>query len=1401
MNLNLNIELYGSKSVLPVYCGNCRGTAFYIGNNLFLTAWHVVSDSKYDDANIRVVFEEQDIYCELIEFTNMDVALLKSYNDVKEIEAIPLLKTEFKLHLDLEIIGFPQEIGNGIDYFGICVKNLRSLGDNSRGFDTMVIRTEAFGFHSYVGFSGSPVLNEAGYAVGIVTDQLHNTLGYTSIYSIAEKLDEKGIIYETNADVHDNRPYGLGTCIQRVRDSITRAKSRYNNELHVKDTVLENDLSYFCGLNVLLIREQLRESYIRWYNHIPEYYKVAVDGMLAFKKFIDNGEISDQFYYDVEFLADRRRDKKSDDYFIQGIYRTMFLKLIDQIRDMQDVEALAKEKFLFITGDAGCGKTHHLCHVVESLCQHVNVYLLFGMDFCANKDPEKTICEILCWKNNNALKELNDEMVKKGKYATFFIDALNEGAGTFFWHEKLPQLKSIFESYKNIKLVVSVRTMEPDDALINQFKGWNMRSISGFSDIGVAIERYFKNSHIAEDPQDYINVQEFRKPLFLKIFCKAFYSLPLENRKDIDILQLYSIYFCDRNYEVSLGADEDPQRNVTLRMMSQIGERSLLSYNCCDIPREKAIQIGNKLCHFRTWSKNLYHNLLKANLLMEYNTREGMKTAFEYDSMGDYLRAYCMLMYNKNDNERMNHLLRLVSDRNKKMLNQKEWNHLYNTITAFLSVWNPDKTVWKRIEFTDGSLSRMLLDSLSLRNMQSSKSTLHDDDIAAIVIKNDDYLKPDFIFKNFSLYRNHLIAPIHEKLLKMDMVERDERWTINVNRLLDDYSYLYTINQVEINNEKDCIVYVHLLCWLLTSSHPKLRYNVTRRIHAILLDRQELCTQLINSFYKVNDPYILQGVYSAVYGVLLVTRNAELAHNVTELIYINYYKNIINVPSEISVRCWTLKIIELNSVLNPTDNYWVRSQPPYVRTDNLMVTSDNKFKSELYFGTDRGSIRLYTSLFQWDFNRYIIGTNSRANSQTYIKDDNGVLLQDITNAVAYRIKEVYKYSRHISNYDSSLPYNSRMINSHERIGKKYQWIALGEVKAYLSDTCKMTKDWWSKELAEKPYPWYDNIRDSFDPTLKIDENALGIDSDLFETVKYSNIFEDDSHEWSESRDNAPIPYIIISDKEGKEWVNITGYQTVRQTKDGESRESFLYYCPCLVKNENVLAFEEWAKNQNFYGRWMPENTGNYEFLWNEFPWSDSYKQMHNDEFEIHSHNAPCNVMLPYCAQLQENTEGIEDEVDFSSTVYMPNADLCAFHKLHTAERGIIRDNNDRIVALNRDIAGDILHSFVIHRDLLDEYLKAKNLTLFYCNLGEKQLYSESQLVFTQRFSGCLKYQLEGELTVIQKMTDERDFPKPEEKEAEDSPVEGISNEQWTQIKSYGKKDEILNFLRDFKAKK
>ena len=56
MSLNINIDKYGNMAVVPIRCGNITGTAFFVSDDLLLTATHVIS-SCIDDAekyNIKV---------------------------------------------------------------------------------------------------------------------------------------------------------------------------------------------------------------------------------------------------------------------------------------------------------------------------------------------------------------------------------------------------------------------------------------------------------------------------------------------------------------------------------------------------------------------------------------------------------------------------------------------------------------------------------------------------------------------------------------------------------------------------------------------------------------------------------------------------------------------------------------------------------------------------------------------------------------------------------------------------------------------------------------------------------------------------------------------------------------------------------------------------------------------------------------------------------------------------------------------------------------------------------------------------------------------------------------------------------------------------------------------------
>lgn len=1387
---------------MPVTCGSCRGTAFFIGDNRFLTAWHVVAEAESLGEPIIVTIEGESFYCQLEKLNEMDAALLTSISLLPDISPIELLKTDFR-NDDLVILGYPQELGNGTDFFSVHVKNYKELRGNSRGFDVMVLRTDPFGFHSYSGFSGSPVLNKKGVAVGVVTDQLYNTLGYTSIASISDQLSDKHVRFMDCADQYDVRPFGIGKCEELADESCRKMKGRYFKENHVEDEELTTQLQIFCGYNVDRWANQFREELSQWYKNVGASLKAALDKLNSLKSSMVGGDLSFETTRDLEFLLNKRVNDRSDDFFVTGLFRNKLIEMADLLGLAQEAENLASKRFMYVHGDAGSGKTQHMCYFTQTISQFRNVYLLFGTEFDTGKSPRQTIREAFGWNDDNIFEALNAEMEKRGRYATFIIDALNEGEGTFMWHTLMPILKADIEKYPRLKLIVTVRTMESGDQLIEQFgEGWEEIEIKGFSDMNTAITQFFKDATINEEAKDYLYVKEFQHPLFLKVFCQVYHQLPVNYRKDPDILLLYRLYIQSRNDEVSHWADEDPEQMVTSRIMREFGKLSWQKFQCCDVPREDLVKAANGMCPHRLWSNNLYHALVKANLVMEYKLNSELKTAFQYDSMGDYIRAWCLLTEKKDDEDRLDLVAQLAESIDKQALGYNKRVHISHTIKAFLSSWNPAEDIWRRDVFSNGVLTQLLLESLEQRNLTSPRSTLPKDLVAEMVLKNDAFINPEYLLNNFTLYRDFLIEPVHKKLMAMSMLERDERWTINVNRMYDDHSYFYRIRMALEPNEVDVRAFIRILCWLMAASHPQLRNLVKRIVQGLLQDFSQLCKELIEKFHKCNDPYILRGVYSSVYGVLLVKRDKVLTHDIAETVFNCLYKNQVYVPFELEVRLWTLKILEINHLFNPEDTFWSDATPPYKRTDNLMdLPGEEDFNNDAYFGDGGGAKKLHFSLFTWDFNRYIIGTNSRNESDTFIKDDGkAVNLDDITNAIAYRIKHVYGYSPLLSDYDDRVRWEERVHRQTERIGKKYQWIAYGEIKAYLSDTCQMKKDRWNDNPPEEiPYPWYDDDTVTFEPTLTLTGNRSYLDQELFEEVQGEDLMVGNAQEWLESRTLVPTPCIIVKDKKGGDWVNVVGYQKKEQADKDDKRESFVYLCPCLVKKDIASEFEQWAKEQCFYGRWMPEDSGHYEFFWNEFPWSDSYKAMDFEcELEVYGHRSPppCKVMLPYASQLQEYYEGIDDGEEFEGIVNMPSADMFDYFGLHTAERGVTRDDNNNVVALCRNLQNDTLDTMVMRRDMLNQYLEAKNLELFYCMLAEKRLTQDPEQFFIQRLSCCLKYVPDDEPLVVQAMKDERDFPQPESAE-EDTTFEGISPEMWLQIKQEGKSEALLDLLKDY----
>ena len=61
MSLNINIDRYGNMAVVPIRCGNITGTAFFVGDDLLLTATHVISQyiDNSESYKIRVCIMDE----------------------------------------------------------------------------------------------------------------------------------------------------------------------------------------------------------------------------------------------------------------------------------------------------------------------------------------------------------------------------------------------------------------------------------------------------------------------------------------------------------------------------------------------------------------------------------------------------------------------------------------------------------------------------------------------------------------------------------------------------------------------------------------------------------------------------------------------------------------------------------------------------------------------------------------------------------------------------------------------------------------------------------------------------------------------------------------------------------------------------------------------------------------------------------------------------------------------------------------------------------------------------------------------------------------------------------------------------------------------------------------------
>jgi hypothetical protein len=341
------------------------------------------------------------------------------------------------------------------------------------------------------------------------------------------------------------------------------------------------------------------------------------------------------------------------------------------------------------------------------------------------------------------------------------------------------------------------------------------------------------------------------------------------------------------------------------------------------------------------------------------------------------------------------------------------------------------------------------------------------------------------------------------------------------------------------------------LAWLFTSTNISFRDSATKALVCLLENNIPIIWRLIVDLHNVNDPYVQERIFAAAYGAVLRSNDLEGLEKLAALIYAVHFATKFTLNEEVYpnvlVRDYARNIVEYalyKKVFGLENSDTIRTIiiPPYnSQFPSSFPTNEeiDAYKSNDYNDPHWGKNRILHSMVTeygrgmcsyGDFGRYTFGAKVRHWDQFNDNDLSNYACKLIFEKYGYDAEKHGKFDRYASNGD-------RHNHTAERIGKKYQWLALYEVLARLSDNYQMSEGYGKN----KEYFWYEGTFEPFvrniDPTVIHRKNKKLTDTNQdnwLNKVEY-NDWSDSHQNWLISSDKLPNPKEIIElkDAQGK----------------------------------------------------------------------------------------------------------------------------------------------------------------------------------------------------------------------------------------------------------------------------
>lgn len=1152
-------------------------------------------------------------------------------------------------------------------------------------------------------------------------------------------------------------------------------------------------LSYRKFLEHIYVKNEGLESHIEKFSSKLEilenkYDSILFDGIeyIYFEELKQFLEEVEPIAYEIRDLLEELNRKEIEEkkittshgYRTATQYDSTIRNLRDHLSNQYQFKELLNSRalkitnnpFMILDGEAGIGKSHLLADIVsQRIKDEENSIFLLGQHFREDKAPWSQILyellELNCSKDE-FLSALNTKAETQRKRIIIFIDAINEGKGRTFWNEFLVSFIESVKQYEWLGLVVSIRSSYYE-LIIPKEVSENSLAIPithfGFDGMEYNASKIFFENYSILQPSIPMLHPEFSNPLFLKLFCEGLHKKGLTKIPDgYEGITNIIKFFIEGIEEKLLKKYPNIKTLKLIEKTISALLPEILTVQTIAYDRAVEIFISEVSSKYGTSSEFLddliSEGLLTMNVFYDYKEKvhiDGLY--FAYERFEDHIKVkYIFEHYLDIENPKQS-----FQEDELSFYFEEHNLYSYRGMIDAMAIQLPEICNVELIDMV--SQNEIIIDSFFNGLLWRKAESITSDVVKRILknISNDSFQKEIFevCFSLSSNPKHPLNANLlHEYMSKFSMKDRDVFFISLLNHIYLDtevnpikrlIDWAWSEEEKDYISDDSILLTSIALSWLLTTSNRHLRDYATKALASVLKNRPHIVLNLLMKFENINDPYVYERLFAVGFGVVVHSSNKKGLKELGEYVYKTIFEKDEVYP-HILLRDYAKNIIEYIYYLGiDLDIDLTKIKPPYKskfpKIEELPTNEEiNKYEDkDLGYHQSRiisSMMTEYGGGMYGDFGRYVFG--SALHSFECKKEE-----QLISNYATKKIFEEYGYESNLFNQaeKSIQEYNRNSYDRHnhniERIGKKYQWIAMYETLARLTDNFKMYEGYGDdkKEViyqgSFEPY-----VRD-IDPTNLMRKNVINTNSlqeDWCEP-KQKIDWAIDNDNWVQTSDDLPNPFELIShvDSTGEEWISLHSFPVWKEPiKKGYDRSNVIrkevWYIlnAYLIPTNELNEFTLWAKNQRFWNNWMPEGKGHYQMFNREQYWSDAYKFLqdpyygYEDWSYIDSHQG---TKYPHKVGLTYNSYYWEEEFDYSKeeTLGFLKPSKILFDGLqlqYSSKEGEFINDEGKVICFDTKMKYSSFDSLLFNKKLLFQYLKDNNLSLCWTIIGEKQIF-------------------------------------------------------------------------------